>query len=69
MSLYDLEIPKVLDALEKNKQLWAYMKEKNPVLYKHVALSWAGLANRKTAVGRWAACHVYGIAQRIFKFA
>ena len=57
------------ESLEKNRLLWAYMKQKNPTLYKYVRKSWAGWANRKTALGRLAARGVYTIAQKIFKFA
>ena len=57
------------ESLEKNRLLWAYMKEKNPTLYRYVCKSWAGWANRKTALGRIAARGVYTIAQKIFKFA
>ena len=57
------------DAIARNKQLWSYMKRKNPVLYKRILLSWAGLANRRTTLGRYLACKVYDLTQRIFKFA
>lgn len=57
------------EALEKNRQLWAYMREKNPTLYDNVKWSWAGRANRKTLPGRLIARFGYTFAQRIFKFA
>ena len=57
------------ESLEKNKQLWDYMKQKNPILYENVCKSWAGRANRKTRVGRFGARVVYALAKKIFKFA
>lgn len=57
------------EALEKNRQLWDYMETTNPTLYENVKKSWAGLANRKTGIGRAIAQLGYGLAQKIFKFA
>lgn len=57
------------EALEKNTKLWNYMKENNPLLYKHVNRSMAGLANRKTAPFRTGAKLCYALARKIFKFA
>ena len=57
------------ESLKKNDELWEYMREKNPVLYDHVHRSWAGRANRKTALGRMLARAGFGIAQKLYKFA
>lgn len=57
------------EALTKNNDLWAYLKEKNPTLYRYVRRGWAGWANRKTALLRLGARGTYMLAKRIFKFA
>lgn len=57
------------DSLAKNRELWAYLKEKNPALHKKVKRSWAGWANRKTRVGRLLARGGYALAKKIYKFA
>ena len=57
------------EALRKNDEVWNYMKEMNPELYENVRRSWAGKANRKTAIGRLLARGGYAFAQRVYKFA
>ena len=57
------------ESLEKNRELWAFMKEKDQTLYNNVKRTWAGLANRRTRVGRILAQGGYALAQKIFKFA
>ncbi len=57
------------DSLQKNKELWAYLAEKNPTLYRNVKKSWAGRANRKTRVGRFMARIGHTIGKTIYKFA
>ena len=57
------------ESLQKNRELWAYLKEKNPTLYGNVKWSWAGRANRRTRLGRFVARCGYALAQRIYKFA
>ena len=57
------------DSLEKNRELWAYLKEKNPALHAKVKRSWAGWANRKTGLGRLLARGGYFLAKKIYKFA
>ena len=57
------------ESLQKNEQLWSYMHEKNPELYKKVRKSWAGKANRKTTIGRLLARGGFSIAQKLYKFA
>ena len=57
------------ESVEKNRELWAYLREKNPALYDNVRKSWAGRANRKTGLGRLLARGGYALAQRIYKFA
>ena len=55
------------ESIQKNRQMWAYLKEKDPTLYKEVRFTPAGFANRKTTLGRAGTCVVYGIARTIFK--
>lgn len=55
------------EALAKNDELWAYLKERNPVLYQKIRWSWVGLANRKTKLGRYVSLKCYKIGQRYFK--
>ena len=57
------------EALHKNERLWSYLKEKNPSLYANVRHSWAGRANRKTALGRLLARGGYAIGRVIYKFS
>ena len=57
------------DSLAKNREIWAYLKEKNPALHANVKRSWAGWANRKTRLGRLAARGGYSLAKKIYKFA
>lgn len=57
------------ESIMKNKELWAYLKEKNPTLYKNVKKSWAGRANRKTRLGRLLARGGHIIGKKIYKFA
>ena len=57
------------EALRKNDELWNLLKTKNPSLYENVCHSWAGRANRKTALGRLLALGGYWIGKKIYKFA
>ena len=57
------------ESLEKNRELWAYLAEKNPTLYDNVKKSWAGRANRKTRIGRLLARGGHIIGKKIYKFA
>ena len=57
------------EALRKNERLWNYLKENNPSLYENVRHSWAGRANRKTALGRLLAKGGYAIGRVIYKFS
>lgn len=57
------------EAIRKNQELWAYLEKENPTLYANVKKSLAGLANRRTRVGRALAKFFYWVAQRLFKFA
>lgn len=56
-------------AIEKNRQIWARMRQISPWLTRKISWTKAGLANRHTRAGRWTAVQVYGIVQNIFKFA
>ena len=57
------------ESLQKNRELWAFMKETDSTLYNNVKRTWAGLANRRTRIGRFLAQAGYALAQKIFKFA
>ncbi len=57
------------ESIKKNYDLWEYLHGKNPALYERVRHSWAGRANRKTALGRRVARLGFGIAQKLYKFA
>ena len=48
---------------------YSHLRKKNPVLYQRVARTPAGLANRRTALGRRFSLFAYGIMQSKFKFA
>lgn len=56
-------------SLAKNRELWAYLKAKNPTLYDNVKWSWAGWGNRRTKGGRLGSRGGYYIARKIYKFA
>ena len=64
--LFKINTPK---ALKKNKELWDYLRETSPTLYKNMKHSLAGRANRRTRLGRTMAKAVYATIQRIYKFA
>lgn len=57
------------EALAKNDELWAFLKERSPELYRRVSRSWVGLANRRTALGRRFSLWCYSLGQRYFKLA
>ena len=57
------------EAIRKNRELWDYLRDRNPTLYEQVRHSWAGRAYRKTAFGRLLARGGYTIAKKIYKFA
>jgi len=57
------------ESLKKNRELWAYMRDTDMTLYNSVKRTWAGLANRRTRLGRLLAQGGYAIGQKIFKFA
>jgi glycosyltransferase involved in cell wall biosynthesis len=57
------------EALEKNRELWDFLKQKDIYLFKIVCHSPAGAANRKTAPGRLLTKVVYLAVKKIFKFA
>ena len=57
------------DALEKKKQLWKYIKETNPSLYRAFRCSLTGfIINLPGSVGRFIAVIVYKITQKIYGF-
>lgn len=57
------------EALRKNEELWTYMEEQNPVLYRYIRKSMAGIANRRTRIGRFLACLTYEFVNLFYKFA
>ena len=57
------------DAIEQNRQLWSYLKARNPELYRRVSRSWVGLANRKTALGRFIAVKAFELGKKRYKLA
>ena len=66
LNLFQIGTP---EALETNRALWELMKVSNPVLYRRVQRSWAGLANRRTQLGRRLAVNVYAVVKRVYKLA
>lgn len=64
--LFQINTP---ESIEDNKKLWRYLRQSDPVLCRKLRFTLAGLVNRKTALGRWAAKCGYGIAANLFKFA
>ena len=57
------------EALEKKKDLWNYMKEKDEVLYKDIRSGFLGRGvNLPGAVGRKISVLVYKLAQKIYGF-
>lgn len=55
------------EALAKNDALWAYLKEHDPYLYKRVHLSWVGLCNRRTKLGRLLVLRGFSFVKKIYK--
>lgn len=55
------------EAAAKNKELWAFLEEKNPALYDWVRRSWVGLLNRKTPMGRAIAARIFQWGKKHFK--
>ncbi|MBO4365729.1 MAG: glycosyltransferase family 2 protein [Eggerthellaceae bacterium] len=54
---------------EKRREIWEYLKQRNPLLYKRVRRNALNLwANIPTAAGRRMTLGGYHIAQKIFKF-
>ncbi len=54
---------------EKRDEIWHYLKEKDPELYRHVRTSVLNVAtNIPTSLGRKAGLGGYRLAQKIFKF-
>ncbi len=64
--LFQINTP---ESIEDNRQLWEYVRESDPALYRRLHASFAGLVARRTAPGRAMAKFGYGIAAKIFKFA
>lgn len=55
--------------LRQKDELWQYMKEKNPEMYKKVKRTFLGRRMQmRSAVGRKAIVTAYGVAQKIFVF-
>ena len=59
-----LQISNTKEHQQKRKELWQYLKEKNPMLYKTCKLSLSGA----TCLPRFLSIPSYKIAQKIYKF-
>ncbi len=55
------------EAIAKNKELWAYLREQNPVLYQRIRRSWVGVMNRKTRLGRSVSVRLFQWGKKHFK--
>ena len=66
LNLFQIGTP---EALAKNDLLWRHFKECCPQMCKRAQFSWAGLSNRRTALGRFLALRVYSVIKRIYKLA
>lgn len=64
--LFQINTP---ESIAANKQLWDYLRESDPMLYRRLHASFAGLVYRKTAFGRAVAKFGYNIGAKIFKYA
>ena len=64
--LFQINTP---ESIEDNRKLWEYLRESDPVLYRRLHASFAGLVARRTAPGRAVAKFGYNVAAKIFKFA
>lgn len=64
LSLFSIGTP---EAIKKNDDLWAYLKTHNPALHRRINQSWAGLANRHTALGRAFMVRCFVIGKKYFK--
>lgn len=67
VSTYNLFTIGTPEAIAKNTELWAHLRQQNPVLYQKVRWSWAGIANRRTKLGRLLSIYCYRIGQRFYK--
>ena len=59
-----MQVSKTKENMEKKKELWAYLKEKNSKLYKTCKMSVSGLSN----MPKFISIPGYRIAQKIYKF-
>lgn len=59
-----LQIENTPESQEKKRELWKYLKEKNPRLYKICRISISGASS----LPRWISVPGYKIAQKIYKF-
>ncbi|MCR5154183.1 MAG: glycosyltransferase family 2 protein [Lachnospiraceae bacterium] len=57
------------ESIKKKNELWDYVKEKDPVLYKKMSRSFLGAcAKVRTPLGRAILCNGYKLSRKIFKF-
>jgi len=57
------------EAIQKQKDLWAFLKSKDPVLYRKIKYSsLGGMTNMPGHLGRKFTVDVYRLARRIYKF-
>ncbi len=64
--LFQINTP---ESIAANDELWAYLKSIDPVLYRRLHATFAGLVYRKTAFGRAVAKFGYNVGAKIFKYA
>ena len=57
------------EAIEKNRHMWNYLKQKDLTMYRLARRTFAGWADRRTAIGRAGTRLVFGMARNVFKFA
>lgn len=53
----------------KLKELWSFLKQKDPQMYDALKGTFARKVNRKTPIGRFIALTGYAFARKVFKFA
>jgi len=59
-----LQVSNTSEHQEKRKELWKYLKDKNPKLYKNCRISLSGA----TCLPRFLSVPGYKIARKIYKF-
>lgn len=57
------------EALEKNREMWQYVKDNDPEMYRRMRFKLGRMTNRKTRFGRRLVVFFYHLSKKIFKFA